>query len=53
LAGHKAEFTRYVVDDVTIIILTNNLDSTKLRTISAEMAASLFGKRFFNWMKLI
>lgn len=53
LPGHKAEFTRYVEDDVTIIILTNNQDNTKLRAISAEIASSLFGKRFYNWQKVI
>ncbi|WLR54503.1 serine hydrolase domain-containing protein [Mesobacillus subterraneus] len=53
LPGHKAEFTRYIDDDVTIIILTNNQDKTKLRAISAEIAAFLFGKRFYNWQKFI
>lgn len=53
LAGHKAEFARFIDDDLTIIILTNNQGKTKLGTISREIASIVFGKRFFNWQKFI
>lgn len=53
LAGHKAEFSRFIDDDLTIIILTNNQGKTKLGTISREIASIVFGKRFFNWQRLI
>jgi CubicO group peptidase (beta-lactamase class C family) len=53
LAGHKAEFARFIDDDLNIIILTNNQGDTKLGTISREIASIVFGKRFFNWQKFI
>jgi CubicO group peptidase (beta-lactamase class C family) len=53
LAGHKAEFARFIEDDLTIIILTNNQGKTKLGTISREIASIVFRKRFFNWQKFI
>ena len=53
LTGHKAEFARFIDEDLTIIILTNNQGKTKLGTISREIASIIFGKRFFSWQRLI
>lgn len=53
LAGHKSDFTRFVDDELTIIILTNNQGKTKLGTFAREIASIVFEKRFFNWQRLI
>jgi CubicO group peptidase (beta-lactamase class C family) len=53
LAGHKADFARFIDEDLTIIILTNNQGKTKLGTFSREIASIVFGKRFFNWQRFI